>query len=446
MTALPDHLFRLDPRRTYPVLDRGEGVHVWDRAGQEYLDAIAGIAVVNLGYGREQIVTAMHEQATRLPFAVGNIFGNEPVEELARQLTELAPAGLAWAHFASGGSEANEIAIKLARQYHVERGRPSKHLIMSRWTSYHGATLATLAVGGSIARRQKFQPLLLDTPHICPSFCYRCPFDLKYPSCDVACAEDLERTVQAIGADQIAAFMVEPIVASVGGSIVPVPEYFPMIREVCDRYDILLIADEVVTGMGRTGTTFGMQKWDVTPDITTLGKGLSAGYAPLGAVIVSDTIREVFAKNRVPFEHIFTFGGNPVSAAVGLAVIDLWKREKILENVQAVESDFRQALEGLRRYPFVGDVRSIGLMAGIEFVSDQDTRAPFPPERGVGAAVREAGLAAGIVTYPGSGMAGGTSGDIISLYPPLTFTPANIVEMKEKLEVAFESVAELLAN
>jgi adenosylmethionine-8-amino-7-oxononanoate aminotransferase len=435
------HLFSLDPARSYPVLTRGEGVYVWDAAGRRYLDAIAGIAVVNLGYGRREIIEAMTRQAELLPFAVGNIFTNEPAEQLAAEVAQLAPAGLDWVHFSSGGSEANEIAIKLARQYHVERGQPGRHLIVSRWTSYHGATLATLAASGNPARRRKYEPLLLDFPHIAPSYCYRCPFGLTHPSCGTECAHDLELTIEQVGAERIAAFIVEPIVASVGGAIAPVPEYFPIIRDICDRHGILLIADEVVTGLGRTGATFGMDHWSVTPDIVTLGKGVSAGYAPLGAVIIHDRIRAVFASRRVPFEHIFTFGGNPVSAAVGLAVLALWRDEEVLSNVQRVAGTFRDALEELRKYSFVGDVRTAGLMGGIEFVADREGRVPFPPELAFASRVREAGLANGIVTYPGGGMAGPAGGDIISLYPPLTFTPRDIDEMRERLIATFDSVS-----
>jgi|SRR5579859_369470 len=440
------HLFSLDPARSYPMLARGAGVHVWDVDGNRYLDAIAGIAVMNLGYGRREVIEAMARQAELLPFAVGNIFTNEPAENLAAELAQLAPPGLNWVHFSSGGSEANEIAIKLARQYHVERGHPSRHLVVSRWTSYHGATLATLAASGNPARRRKYEPLLLDFPHVAPSYCYRCPFGLTHPGCGIECAHDLERTIERIGADRISAFIAEPVVASVGGAIAPVPEYFSIIRDICDRNEILLIADEIVTGLGRTGTNFGMDHWSVTPDIITLGKGASAGYAPLGAVIIHDRIREVFASRRAPFEHIFTFGGNPVSTAVGLAVLALWRDEQILGNVQRVAGVFKDALEELRKYSFVGDIRTCGLMAGIEFVADCESREPFPPERAVASLVREAGLVNGIITYPGSGMAGDAGGDIISLYPPLTFTPRDIDEMRDRLVATFDSVSAVLGS
>lgn len=435
------HLFTLDPARDYPVLDRAEDVYVWDAEGNRYLDAIAGIAVATIGYGRRDVVDAMTAQATRLPYAVGNIFANAPAIRLAERIGAITPGDLDWVHFTSGGSEAVEVALKLARQYHVIRGEPERHVVISRWTSYHGATLATLSVGGSKLRRRVYEPLLLDTPHIPPSYCYRCPWGLTYPSCAIACATELETAIQAAGPERVAAFIAEPVVASVGGAIWPVDEYWPMIREICDRHGILLIADEVVTGFGRTGRDFAVDHWGVVPDLLVMGKGISGGYAPLGAVAIRTPIREAFEEHGAAFEHIFTFGGNPVAATAGLAVLDVWQRERLTDHVAELAPGFTAALEPLRRLPFVGDVRTIGFMAGIELVADRETRRPFPPAARVAAKAREAGLRAGIVTYPGTGMAEGAdgrpAGDIISLYPPLTFQPSHIAEMSERLADAF---------
>ena len=439
--AARGHLFTLDPSREYPVLDRAEGVYVWDAEGRRYLDAIAGIGVATIGYGRREVVDAMAEQAARLPYAVGNIFSNAPAIRLAERIGTLTPGDLDWVHFTSGGSEAVEVALKLARQYHVIRGAPERQVIISRWTSYHGATLGTLSVGGSKLRGRVYEPLLLDTPHIPPSYCYRCPWGLTYPSCGITCATELDAAIRAAGPERVAAFIAEPVVASVGGAIWPVDEYWPMIREICDRHGVLLIADEVVTGFGRTGRDFAVDHWGVVPDLLVMGKGMSGGYAPLGAVAIRAPIRAAFEEQGAAFEHIFTFGGNPVSAAAGLAVVDVWERERLTEHVAELGPGFAAALEPLRRFPFVGDVRTLGFMAGIEFVEDRETRRPFPPEARVAAKAREAGLQAGIVTYPGTGMAEGPggrpAGDIISLYPPLTFQPSHIVEMGARLADAF---------
>ncbi|MFN8623627.1 MAG: aspartate aminotransferase family protein [Chloroflexota bacterium] len=443
MTVDTNHLFTLDARRRYPVLTRGEGVYVWDDAGNRYLDAIAGIAVVNLGYGRQEVVDALSAQAARLPFAVGNIFASEPAHQLAAKVASITPGDLDWVHFTSGGSEAVEVALKLARQVHVERGEGERSTFISRWTSYHGATLATLSVGGAKGRRKKYEPLLLDVPHISPPYCYR-DGHADHEGCGERYAAELESAILAAGPRNVAAFIAEPIIASVGGTIAPPDDYFPLVREICDRYGVLLIVDEVVTGFGRTGADFAIDHWGVVPDILAMGKGISGGYAPLGAVAVRESIRTSFREAGATFEHIFTFGGNPVSMAAGVAVLDIWEREGVTARVRDMEPAFRAALEPLRAHPFVGDIRIRGLMAGIEFVRDQATKEPFESSDGVAVRFREAGLRNGIVVYPGTGMADGARGDIISLYPPLTITADEIGELGERLRATFDAVAPTL--
>ena len=439
--AQQDHLFTLDPARAYPVLERADGVHVWDTDGNRYLDAVSGLGVVNIGYGRREVADAMAAQAVKMPFNAGNIFSNEPAIRLANAIAEITPGDLNSVHFTSGGSEAVEVALKMARQYHVERGEPSRDKVIGRWTSYHGATLGGLSVGGAVGRRAKYVPMLLDMPHIPPIYCYRCPWGLTYPTCEVTCADELEREILRVGPDRVAAFIAEPIVASVGGAIQPQPEYFPKIREICDRYGVLLIIDEVITGFGRTGRMFGIEHYGVVPDLMVMGKGISSGYAPLAAVAVRDHVRAVFVDKGVAFEHIFTYGGSPVATAAGIVAVDILRREHLAEHAEELAPAFAQNIEGLREFPFVGDVRAIGFMAGIEFVADRDTRAAFEPAQKVAARVREAGLKRGIVTYPGTGMADGKSGDIISLYPPLTFTLDDIADMGERLRATFADVS-----
>ena len=438
-------LFTLDPNRAYPVLDRAEGVYVWNVDGRRLLDAIAGIAVVNIGYGRDEVITAMAEQAARLPYAVPNIFANEPAIRLADEIARFTPGDLDFVHFTSGGSEAVEVALKMARQYHVLRGEPDRSVLISRWTSYHGATIGGLMVGGSKLRRRVYEPLLPETPHIRTPYCYRCPWPEAHPECGIPAADELEAAIIHAGPDRVAAFIAEPIVASVGGALRPPNEYWPRIREICDRYGVLLIVDEVVTGFGRTGRFFAVDHWDVVPDLLVMGKGLSGGYAPLGAVAVRAPIRATFVDAGAAFEHIFTFGGNPISSAAALAVLEIWEGDALTEHVAVMESDFRTALERLREHRFIGDIRVSGFMASIEFVADRKTREPFPPDAKVGARVREAGLRNGIVTYPGSGMADGVRGDIVSLYPPLTFTAGHIAELVKGLEAAFIEIDQELS-
>jgi len=447
MMAAPahrDHLFTLDPRRAYPVLASADGVWVTDVAGNRYLDAIAGIAVVNAGYGRDEVVDAMAAQARRLPFAVSNIFATEPAERLAARIAAMAPGDLGWVHFTSGGSEAVEVALKLARQVHVERGEPDRSVFISRWTSYHGATLGTLSVGGARMRRKKYEPLLLDVPHISPPYCYRCDAGGDHAGCGERYAAELERAILDAGPGRVAAFIAEPVIASVGGAISPPDDYWPLIREICDRYGVLLIVDEVVTGFGRTGTAFAIDRWGVVPDLLAMGKGISGGYAPLGAVAVRDPLREAFRRSGSSFEHIFTFGGNPVSMAAGLAVLDIVDREGLIGRAATMEPAFRAALEPLRAYPWVGDIRIRGLMAGIELVRDRETKEPFESADGVAVKLREAGLRNGIVVYPGTGMADGARGDIISLYPPLTITDEELGELSRRLVATFEAVGPTL--
>jgi len=432
-TDVRSHVFTLDPTRHYPTLVYGEGVYVTDDQGKKYLDAIAGIGVACIGYGRKRVADAMAAQALRLSYAASNIFGNQPTNRLASQLAALTPGDLQYIHFTSGGSEAIEVSIKLCRQYHLERGQPHKHKMISRWLSYHGATLGALSVTGMVGRRKKYLPILLDWPHIPPAYCYRCPFDSSYPDCGVACARALETTIQEIGADVVMGFVAEPVVGAAGAALVPPPEYWPIIRETCDRYDMLLIADEVFTGFGRTGRSFAVDHWNVVPDMIAMAKGISGGYAPLGAVAVSNRIRAVFEDNKTPFDHIFTYSGSPIATTAASEALRIWEEEHLAEHAASLGEYFLKQLGTLKEHWVVGDVRGMGLMAGIEFVLDQSTKQPFPAEKLVARQVAQTALQNGLVTYPSTGMADGVRGDAISLFPPLIFTAQHVDECVSKL-------------
>lgn len=438
------HLFTLDPTRDYPRLVRGEGVYVYDNQGKQYLDAIAGIGVVNIGYGRKRVADVMADQAFKLSYVAPNIFGNEPADRLANQIARLLPGNLKSIHFTSGGSEAVEAAIKLGRQYNYERGQESKHLVISRWTSYHGATLGALSATGYLSRRQKFIPYLLDWPHIPPVYCYRCPYNQKYPGCDLPCARALEKTLNEVGPDKVMAFIAEPVVGAAGGAIVPPPEYWPMVRDICNRYEVLLIADEVITGFGRTGRPFAVNHWDVAPDMITMAKGISGGYAPLGAVAVSSRIRGLFEEKGMPFDHIFTFAANPVSTAAAHEALTIWEEENLTEQAARTGEYLLHQLAGLKRHSMVGDVRGLGLMVGIEFIRDQSTKEPFPVEKSVARLVGKTALQNGLVTYPGVGLVDGVRGDILSLFPPLIFSRQNVDELVDKLDKTLTQVKQKL--
>ncbi len=440
----PSNLFHLDLARKYPTIVSGEGVYVYDDQGKQYLDAIAGIAVVAIGYGRQRVAQAIADQAMRLPYVASNIFTNEPAVRLAEQLASLMPGDCTSIHFTSGGSEAVEAAIKVCRQYQYERGKIDKHILIARWSSYHGATLGALSATGFIGRRKKFLPLLLDWPHIPPAYCYRCPFEMKYPGCDVACARSLEQEIIQIGQERVMCFIAEPVVGAAGGALVPPPEYWPMVRDICNRYDVLLIADEVLTGFGRTGKPFAVNHWETTPDLIIMAKGISSGYAPLGAIGISQKIRRIFQESKVPFDHIFTFSGNPISTAAASEALKIWNEEKLSQNAAKIGEYMFHQLDTLKKYEMVGDIRGLGLMAGIELVKDRDTKEPFPQDKGVAKLVGKIALQKGLVTYPAGGIIDGKRGDVVSLFPPLIFTPQHVNEMVEKLSSTFEEVEQLL--
>ena len=430
-----------DFKRTYPVITRGKGVYIYDREGREYLDAVGGIAVVNVGHGVPEIITAMTEQAQRVAFVHGGSFANEPAQALAEELATWSPAGMRHVLLLAGGSEATETAMKLARQYHVERGRTSKYRIISRWTSYHGNTIGALSMSGRTAWRWEFVPYLQNFPKIHPPYCYRCPYGKTYPSCQVACADDLERVITLEGPDSIAAFIAEPVIGTSAAGVMPPPEYYPRIREICDKYDVLFIADEVITGIGRTGKNFGIEHWGVVPDMITTAKALSSGYAPLAAVILHDRVYDAIARGSGRTTQGFTYSGHPLSAAVGLAVLKYLKAHDLVANAGRIGKHLLERLSTLKRFPIVGDVRGTGLILGVEFVADPATKRPFPPEAGVTRRIVEATLAEGVVVVPGmSGLIDGVAGDHIQISPPYIFTEAHVEQLMRALEVAIQKV------
>ena len=362
---------------------RGKGIRIWDTEGREYIDADSGaISVISIGHGVTEVADAIAEQAARLAYVHDVQFQHEPAEELAAAIARFAPGSLNRTAFVSGGSEAVESAIKLARNHHVLRGHESKHVVLSRARSYHGATLFALSIGGVPHRQKPYVPYMASGhPEVVAPYCYRCPLGLAYPACDNACATDLERAILEIGAENVAAFIAEPIVAAAGPGITPQPGYYERIREVCDRHDIVMISDEVVTGWGRTGRNFGIDHWGVEPDVIVTAKGLAGGYVPLGAVIMSDAIAETFIGSGSSFVHDFTYGAHPVACAAGLAVLRIIERDRLVENA-AVQGEylFRRLRELADSQRLIGDIRGKGLLAGIELVADRSTGTPAPPE------------------------------------------------------------------
>lgn len=440
-------LFPRNFGQRYIEVERGEGPYLFGADGRAYLDAAAGAISANIGYGVEEVAAAIHEQTARLPFAHATYWTAEINERAASLVAELAPEGMNLVWFVNSGSEAMEAAIKMARQYFIEKeGKASsRHLVIGRQNGYHGSSLGTLAIGGNVVRRRYFLPMFFDQPKIETHYCYRCPFGLEKPSCGIRCATELEKTIRRIGPQYVAAFVAEPIVGSTVGALVPPDEYWPIVREICTRYDVLLIADEVMTGCGRTGKNFCVDHWAVTPDLIGTAKGLAASYYPVGAVIVSDRIGEAFREGSGVFAHSHTFNGMPAASAAVVAVLEYMKKHGLVENAarmgKLIETEITPELQ---KFPLVGEVRGKGLMWGLELVKDKETRTPFDASVDAGGKLKALALERGMTLYPGKAMADGVNGDNIMIGPPLTVGEHEVRKIFEILADSLESLQKML--
>ena len=428
------HIFHRDTGQRYPVAATGSGVYITDTEGRKYLDASSGAAVSCLGHGHPAIVAAIKAQLDRLEYAHTSFFTSEPAEALADLLTGLAPGELDRVFIVSGGSEANEAAIKLARQYFLETGQPGRHRIISRRQSYHGATLGTLAIRGNEWNRAPFEKWLMDVSHIPPCYAYRgreageSEFDYGQ-----RVANELEQEVLRLGPDTVMAFFAEPVVGASLGAVAGVPGYFRRIREICDEYGVLLILDEVMCGMGRTGTLYACEQDGVAPDIVTLAKGLGAGYQPVGAMLCTRAIHDALHHGSQVFEHGHTALGHPLACAASLAVVPLI--QNLLPRVRATGAALMNAMEsrfGGREY--VGDIRGRGLLVGLELVADRDSKQPFDPKLQLHNRIKQTALANGLLCYPRGGTVDGRSGDHVLLAPPFVLEESHIEELVTKLD------------
>lgn len=428
--------------KEYPVVVRGEGVYLYDTEGKKYIDAVSGASVVNIGHAVPEIIDAMTKQAKKLCYTHPMVWDHWPQQELAETVVNMAPAGLSRVYFASGGSEANECALKFAYQYHAERGHLSKYKVISRWQSYHGYTIAALSMSGRTQWRSLFTPYLLEFPHIHPPFCYRCPYGHTYPDCKIHCAEELETVIQCEGPDTISAFISEPILGTSATAVVPPPGYYERIREICNKYDVLMICDEVITGFGRTGKNFGIQHWNIVPDIITTGKGTSAGYTPLSSIIIHDKIYNVVAEGSKSFGQGFTYASNPLSCAIVIEVLKYITDHNLVEAARLKGEYFLKALDRIASIPIVGAVRGKGLLIGLEFVKNKEKRTPFPEEMNVAARISAAALKRGVYIFSGfRGVSDEFSiGDHIKIYPPFTVSETQIDEIVAGL---YESIVEV---
>ncbi|MEZ4490832.1 MAG: aspartate aminotransferase family protein [Cyanobacteriota/Melainabacteria group bacterium] len=431
-----------------PVVESAAGVWLQDRDGKRYFDGSCGAIVTNLGHGNARINDAILKQLNKVAYAHTSQFWSEPALKLCEKLIELAPANFTGGRvfLTSGGSESVETALKMARGFFLERGESNRHQVISRRHSYHGATAGALSVTGHPARKRPYSPILKESNFIHSTYDYRClcgdpsPTPCKKQSCALARANELEEAILELGPENVMAFLAEPISGAALGAVVPGDAYWPRIKDICTKYGVLLIADEVMVGLGRTGKVFAINHWQVEPDLIVLGKGLAAGYQPLGAVLAGPKVVDAFQKNSGIFEHGYTYSGHPVAAAAGLACLEFLARENLVERVAEMQTFFFSKLEELRKYEFVGDIRGRGLFAGIEFVEDKQSKKPFDAAHKFSKKISAAATANGVLIYPGSAFIDGVSGDHVLIAPPFIATKAEMDEMFDRLDAAFSSV------
>jgi len=433
-------------RKTFPPAVRGEGVYLWDAQGKRYLDFSGSAAVNFIGHGVTEIVAAMTAQARELEFVHSSQFSTPIAEEYARELIEFAGKNFAGgcAYFTCGGSEAIETALKLARQYQVEIGRRSRYRIISRGQSYHGSTLGALAVSGNKRRREIYVPMVREFEHVAFPYCYRCAYDCTdgCRHCGQEYAAELEQAIKSSNGEA-AAFIFEPVSGATLGAVAPPPGYLQAVAEVCRQHSVLLIADEVMTGMGRTGRNFAVEHWEVAPDILVTAKGLSSGYAPLGALLVSKKVADAIADGSGAFLHGFTYNSHPISLAAGRAVLHFLQREKLVEAANGEQrgstaAALKFSLEALKDVKSVGDVRGIGLLWAVEFVADKANKRPFSPDVNFAGRVYQAAVKRGLLVYPMQGCVDGNAGDHVLIAPPAVITKEQIEWAVEELREAIE--------
>jgi hypothetical protein len=435
------YVFHRHTKQKYPTAVRGDGVYVIDSEGRRYLDASGGAAVSCLGHSHPAVIQAIKGQLDKIAYAHTSFFSNEPSEALAEHLIARAPKGLEKVYYLSGGSEANETALKLVRQYFVEIGQPRRSHFIARRQSYHGNTLGTLAVGGNLARRKTFEPLLIPASHIMPCYFFRYgEAGESEEDFGRRAADALEVEIIRVGPETVAGFIAETVVGATSGAVPPAPGYFRRIREICDKYGVLLILDEVMCGMGRTGTLYACEQEGIAPDILTCAKGLGAGYQPIGAALVSGKIYDAIASGSGFFQHGFTYIGHPTACAGALAVQRTIESGNLLENVRRQGASLRGTLEErFGNHNHVADIRGRGLFMGIELVADRASRAPFEAKLNLHARVKSEAMARGLMCYPGNGTIDGERGDHVLLAPPFIAEDSHIAHIVELLGEAIDA-------
>ncbi len=425
----------------YPIAASAKGFIIRDHDGNAYIDASGGAAVSCLGHGHPDVVAAMHRQIDTLDYAHTGFFSSQVAEDLADHLVAHAPPGMSHVYLVSGGSEAVETALKLARQYFIEIGQPQRRHFIARRQSYHGNTLGALAVGGNAWRREPFSPLLIPTHHVSPCYEYRDRrADETAEEYGARLAQELSDRIDELGPDNVIAFIAETVVGATAGAVPPVPGYFRHVRDICSRHGILLILDEVMSGMGRTGTLHACAQDGVTPDLMTIAKGLGGGFAPIGGVLVAEKVFDAFAKGSKTFQHGHTYLAHPLSCAAALAVQQVIQRDRLLDNVVSMGAHLKKRLsERFGNHHHVGDIRGRGLFMGIEFVADRSTKEPFDPARKINIRVKQEAMARGVLIYPMGGTIDGRRGDHVLLAPPFTVDATTIDTIVERLGDAVDA-------
>ncbi|MBW1962966.1 MAG: aspartate aminotransferase family protein [Deltaproteobacteria bacterium] len=449
-TAPNNFVFYRSQLWRYPRITHGSGIFLYDDTGKDYIDACSGSAVANIGHGNEEVAEFAKEQIQRVAFTHLSRWTVDSIEKCAEKVAVWTPGDLNHVYFVSGGSESTETGIKMARQYFVERDgiKSGKWKVISKWNSFHGNTLGALSMTGIVERRRIYEPMLIDFPKIPQFYHYRNPWGCDtLEETSIKCAEALEAEIRKQGPDTVAAFISEPVVGAAAPGVHPHPVYFQKVREICHKYDVLLILDEVMSGFGRTGEKFGIDHFGVVPDIMATAKGMSSGYTPIGAAVAGERIfNTIMVKGSGSFVHGHTYAGNPLSCGIAWKVLEIIEREGYLANCRRQGARLMEKLQKLYDYPIVGEIRGKGLMIGIELVKDQKTKAPFDPDVGLKNRITEIALDEGLVLYPGGGSVDGVRGDHLLLAPPLIITDEEVDLLYERLERSIKKTIDSVAN
>ncbi|NIM90575.1 MAG: aminotransferase class III-fold pyridoxal phosphate-dependent enzyme [Candidatus Aminicenantes bacterium] len=437
------HVLYRNLHLSYPLITHGKGAYLYDEKGKQYLDASSGAAVANIGHGVKEVAEAISSQAKKVGYLSGMQFTHQPVENLAEQLSKLLPLADGKVYFLTSGSEAIEASIKLARQYWVERGKEKKVRLISRDPSYHGNTLAALSVSAREHYKDIFRPLLQESTKIPAPYCYRCFCEQEYPDCQLKCAHELEKSIKKLGKETVSAFVTEVIGGASSGAAVPPPEYFPIVRQICDEHEVLLIVDEVMTGAGRTGKWLASQYFDFIPDIIVMGKGITGGYFPLSALAVEKNMVDYISKNDRNFLHAQTYAHHPVGCAAGSATLDFIEKNKLVERSSQTGLALMESLSPFISHPQVGDIRGKGLLLGVEFVKNKKSKAPFPRKKKYVEHLILKAMKRGLILWPNTGQADGINGDLILIAPPFTITQAEVERIYSYLGEILEEMKQI---